>query len=220
MIDDSVASAEITQYLRSLITPNDEFLRALEKEALEEYIPVIQPEVVQLLRVVIKSAGIKSILEIGTAVGYSAINFARECEKVVTVERDEDMVRRAKENIAAAGLTQKITVVCGDALEFMAGDGGTYDMIFVDAAKGQYIKFLPECKRLLKDGGILVSDNVLYRGTVAKDGFIPRKHRTIITNLKQYLYEISNDKELTTSILPIGDGVAISRKGTDDNAEG
>lgn len=214
MIDDSVASAEITQYLRSLLTPNDEFLRELEKEALDKYIPVIQPEVVQLLRVIIKTVGIKNILEIGTAIGYSAINFARECESVVTVERDEEMVCRAKENIASAGLDSKITVVCGDALEVMSDDTGAYDMIFIDAAKGQYIKFLPECKRLLKDGGILVSDNVLYRGTVAKDGFIPRKHRTIITNLKQYLYEISNDKELTTSILPIGDGVAISRKGT------
>ena len=218
MIDDSVASAEITQYLRSLITPNDEFLRHLEKEALDKYIPVIQPEVVQLLRVIIKTAGVKNLLEIGTAIGYSAINFARECESVVTVERDEDMVARAKENIKEAGLSDKITVICGDALEVMSEDNGTYDMIFVDAAKGQYIKFLPECKRLLKSGGILVSDNVLYRGTVAKDGFIPRKHRTIITNLKQYLYEISNDKELTTSILPIGDGVAISRKGTDENA--
>lgn len=218
MIDDSVALAEITQYLRSLLTPNDEFLRELEKEALDKYIPVIQPEVVQLLRVIIKTAGVKNLLEIGTAIGYSAINFARECESVVTVERDEEMVKRAKENIASAGLDSKIKVVFGDALEFMGKDTGTYDMIFIDAAKGQYIKFLPECKRLLKDGGILVSDNVLYRGTVAKDGFIPRKHRTIITNLKQYLYEISNDKELTTSILPIGDGVAISRKGTDDNA--
>lgn len=200
--------------------PNDEFLQRLEKEALEQYIPVIQPEVVQLMRVIIKAAGVRNILEIGTAVGYSAINFARACGGVVTtIERDEEMVSRAERNIKTAGLEDRIKVVLADALEYMKSDEGSYDLIFIDAAKGQYIKFLPECERLLKNGGILVSDNVLYRGSVAKEGFIPRKHRTIITNLKQYLYEISNDEELTTTILPIGDGVALSRKGTDDNAE-
>ncbi len=201
--------------------PNDEFLQRLEKEALEEYIPVIQPEVVQLMRVIIKAAGVRNILEIGTAVGYSAINFARACGGVVTtIEIDEEMVSRAERNIQTAGLEDRIKVVLADALEYMKSDEGSYDLIFIDAAKGQYIKFLPECKRLLKNGGILVSDNVLYRGSVAKEGFIPRKHRTIITNLKQYLYEISNDKELTTTILPIGDGVALSRKGADEDAQG
>ena len=164
----------------------NEFLKELEELALREYIPIIQPEVVQLIKVIFKTAKVKSVLEIGTAIGYSAINFAYFTEgRITTIERSAEMAATARKNIEQP-----------------------YDCIFLDAAKGQYINFLPECLRILKTGGLLISDNVLYRGKVALDGFIPRKHRTIIRNLKEYIDEIT--EKLETNVLPIGDGVAVS----------
>lgn len=209
MVDDSVSTPEITDYLRNHIVQKDEFLKELEELALKEYIPIIQPEVVQLIKVIFKAANVKNVLEIGTAIGYSAINFAYFTGgKITTVERSPEMVEAARKNIEKCGMNDRIEVVEGDALEVLRNISETYDCVFLDAAKGQYINFLPECLRILKPGGILVSDNVLYRGKVALDGFIPRKHRTIIRNLKEYIDEITS--KLETTILPMGDGVAIS----------
>lgn len=190
-------------------------MRSLEEKALAEYIPVIQPEVVQLLRVLLTAAGAKHLLEIGTAIGYSAIAFAEILPpdgSVTTIDIKEEMLREARENFKKAGFADKITAVCGNALEVLDNMNGTFDCIFMDGAKGQYNNFLPGCLRLLKPGGLLVSDNVLYRGAVAEEGFIPRKHRTIIRNLKEFLEDISMRNELETTIIPIGDGVAVSLK--------
>lgn len=215
MIDDSVSTPQITAYLRSMLPQNDAFLKELEQQALEQYIPVIQPEVAQLLRVLLQLSSAKSVLEVGTAIGYSAIIFAKSLPgdgHVTTLEIRPEMVQAASENIKAAGFQNKITVLEGDAYQSMERLNGTFDCIFLDGAKGQYLRFLPLCLSLLKEGGLFISDNILYRGSVAEDGFIPRKHRTIIRNLKEYLKVLSNHPQLTTTILPIGDGVAVCRK--------
>lgn len=184
-------------------------MKELEELALKEYIPIIQPEVVQLIKVIFKTAKVKSVLEIGTAIGYSAINFAYFTEgRITTIERSAEMAAAARKNIEKCGMAEHIEVVEGEALEILKNIEQPYDCIFLDAAKGQYINFLPECLRILKPGGLLISDNVLYRGKVALDGFIPRKHRTIIRNLKEYIDEIT--EKLETTVLPIGDGVAVS----------
>lgn len=187
----------------------NDFLKELEELALKEYIPIIQPEVVQLIKVIFKAANVKNVLEIGTAIGYSAINFAYFTnDEITTIERSAEMAETARKNIEKCGLDNQIEVIEGDALEILKNIDKRYDCIFLDAAKGQYINFLPECLRILKPGGLLISDNVLYRGKVALDGFIPRKHRTIIRNLKEYINEIT--EKLETTVLPIGDGVAVS----------
>lgn len=187
----------------------NEFLKELEEIALKEYIPIIQPEVVQLINVIFKAAKVKSVFEIGTAIGYSAINFAYFTGgKVTTVERSEEMVFKARKNIEKCGMNEQIEVLEGEAKDILKTISQTYDCVFLDAAKGQYINFLPECLRIIKPGGLLISDNVLYRGNVALEGFIPRKHRTIIRNLKEYIDEITT--KLDTTVLPIGDGVAVS----------
>lgn len=214
MFDDSVASEQITDYLRSLIKENTGVLKELEEKALKEYIPIISPEVAQLMKLLSNMTKAEKILEIGSAIGYSSILFAGFSDdmKVTTIEMDEERARQAEENISRAGMDKKITLLRGNALEVMDRLTESFDIIFVDAAKGQYNRFLPKCLNLLKPGGILVSDNILYRGTVAETGFIPRKHRTIIVNLKEYLNTLTNDDRLTTSVIPIGDGVAVSYK--------
>lgn len=214
MFDDSVASEQITEYLRSLIKENTGILKELEEKALREYIPIISPEVAQLIRLLAEMTGSKKILEIGSAIGYSSILFAEISDdiKITTIEMDEERAAQAEENICRAGMDKKITLLKGNALLVMDHIAEEFDIIFVDAAKGQYNNFLPKCLKLLKPGGLLISDNILYRGTVAETGFIPRKHRTIIVNMKEYLKKLSEDEKLTTSIIPIGDGVAVSLK--------
>ncbi len=214
MFDDSVATQQITDYLRSLIKENTGILKELEEKALKEYIPIISPEVAQLIRLLSEITGAEKILEVGSAIGYSSILFAGFSEKmkITTIEMDEDRAAQAENNINRANMDKKITLLRGDALSVMDHIAENFDIVFVDAAKGQYNNFLPKCLKLLKPGGLLISDNILYRGTVAETGFIPRKHRTIIVNMKEYLKRLSEDEGLTTSIIPIGDGVAVSLK--------
>ena len=214
MFDDSVATEQITEYLRSLIKENTGILKELEEKALKEYIPIISPEVAQLIKLLSEISGAKKLLEIGSAIGYSAILFAGFSDdmKITTIEMDEERAKEAEENIIRAKMDKKITLLRGNALQVMDQIAESFDIVFVDAAKGQYNNFLPKCLKLLKKGGLLISDNILYRGTVAQTGFIPRKHRTIIVNMKEYLKTLSEDENLTTSIIPIGDGVAVSLK--------
>ena len=214
MFDDSVATKQITEYLRSLIKENTGILKELEDKALKEYIPIISPEVAQLIRLLAEITGTETILEIGSAIGYSSILFAGFSDKIkiTTIEMDEERASQAEKNISRAGMDKKITLLKGNALDVMDQLAESFDMVFVDAAKGQYNNFLPKCLKLLKPGGLLISDNILYRGTVAEKGFIPRKHRTIIVNMKEYLKRLTEDEKLTTSVIPIGDGVAVSLK--------
>ena len=207
----------IEEYIRELIPEDLGIIKELEDYAKNNDVPIIQKEVAKLLSIIIKSHGIKNILEVGAAIGYSSIvmaNAAGDCG-ITTIERNDEMYDKACENIKKAKLDDKIKIIKGEALEVLKGLNGTYDMIFLDAAKGHYIHFLPECMRLLKTGGLLISDNVLFRGMIATNDLVKRRKITIVKRLRKYLSAISNMPELETVVLPVGDGLAISLKVTE-----
>lgn len=205
----------IEDYIRGLIPDKTGKLKELETYALENHVPIIHPEVGQFLRVVIKSHNVKKILEVGCAIGYSACLMAQaagEGSHITTIERDDEMYEKAADNISSMGLDKNITILKGDALEILDTIEGEYDMIFLDAAKGHYDHFLPNCLRVLKKGGIIVGDNVLFRGMVASKELVIRRKITIVKRMRKYLQHISNMTQLETVVLPIGDGVAFSCK--------
>lgn len=205
------------EFLNSLIPERSPFLTELRrKSALEEsYAPIVQPQTEQLLITMLAQKKPARILEIGTAVGYSAILMAESMEKkceIITVERYKKHADIAIDNIFSAGFEKQIKVIEGEAAEVLHWLDGEFDFIFLDAAKGQYIEFLPDLLRLLANGGVLFSDNILYKGMVEDDEKVVHRKVTIVKRLRMYLEEIMNNKLLTTSIIPIGDGVAISVK--------
>ena len=202
----------IEDYLRSLIHEEDSMLLELESYARDNHVPIIHPEVKQLLSVMIKSMGIKSILEIGTAIGYSSIVFSKAMGggKVITIEIKEEMKEMAIENIKKYGYEENIEVLFGDASEMIKQLCGQYDCIFLDGAKGHYVHLLDDCLRLLKPNGLLVSDNVLFRGMIANKQLVKRRKITIVKRMREYIDVISNHPQLETSIIPIGDGLAVS----------
>lgn len=213
MIDDSVNYEYIIRYLRDLLPKKEGLLGELEDFAKEYSVPISQPETMRLLEVLIRIGRIKSVLEVGCAIGYSAISMINAgCEKIDTIELSADAARVAKENFKKAEMEDKITLHFGDAKDVLPQMEGEYDMIFMDAAKAQYQEFFPNCMRLLRSGGVLVSDNVLYKGMTATDELVVRRKITIVKRLRKYLEMISSIPELETTILPIGDGVAISYK--------
>lgn len=205
----------INEYIRKTIKMSEGILKELREFAEEHHVPIIQPEVARLLEVLGGILKPKRILEVGTAMGYSAIlmsSFLEPGGKIDTIDRYELMIDRAKENIRRAGLEDVVNIIAGDAMEVLRCLDKRYDMIFLDAAKGQYIEFLPECLRMLNKGGLLVSDNVLYKGMVANDDLVIRRKKTIVRRMRDYLDSICGNEELETSIIPIGDGVAVSYK--------
>ncbi len=205
----------INDYIRNTIKENDVILKELEMFAKENHVPIIQPEVAKLLLVTGKLLKPKRILEVGTAIGYSAIILSKvldEGGKIDTVDRYELMIDRARVNIKRAGLEDTVNIIVGDAVDVLKCLDKKYDMIFLDAAKGQYPEFLPECMRMLNKGGLLFSDNVLYKGMVANDDLVVRRKKTIVKRLRDFLSTICESEELDTSILPVGDGVALSYK--------
>lgn len=205
----------IEEYVRGLLPERKGVIKAMEDYAAEKDVPIIHPEVAQFIRVLIKSHGVKKILEVGTAIGYSASVMAEAagegCE-IVTIERDDEMFSTAQENIKKMGLEKNIKIIKGDALEVLGEMNGEFDLVFLDAAKGHYDHFLPMCFRMLKKGGLLVSDNVLFRGMVATNELLIRRKITIVKRMRKYLTHISNMPGLETVVLPIGDGVAFSTK--------
>lgn len=205
----------INDYIRKTIKSSDGILAELETFALENHVPIIHREVARLMTVLGSMVKPARILEVGTAIGYSAIlmsSFLEPGGKIDTIDRYELMIERAKENIKKAGLEGTINIISGDALEVLRCLDKKYDMVFLDAAKGQYPEFLPEALRMLNKGGLLISDNVLYKGMVANDELIVRRKKTIVKRMRDYLNTICENDELETSIIPIGDGVAISYK--------
>ena len=193
-------------------------LERLYESALEENVPVIRRQSAMLLKFLIAQKHPDSILEIGTAIGFSAL-FMADCMPagghITTIEKVTSRIEQAKKNIKAFGQEDRITLLEGDAADILCGlkDSG-YDMIFMDGAKGQYINFLPQVKRLLAPGGILVSDNVLSDGQIIQSRFaVERRDRTIHKRMRDYLFELTHDEDFTTTILPLGDGVSISVKG-------
>jgi len=217
----NIVDKYVEKYIRETIPQNEGVIRSMELYAKEHNVPIIQPEVAKFLEVMIKTSNTKRILEIGTAIGYSSIIFTRAMDgkgEVITIELRKDMYDLANENILKAGYKDNIKVLLGDAREIIGGVEGKFDMIFLDAAKGHYLKFLLDCIDMLKNNGIIVSDNVLYKGMVATNEYLVRRKITIVKRMRKYLSYISNHPQLTTSIIPIGDGIALSfKKGSDFN---
>ena len=215
-----IVDERMVTYIHSLETPENSLLEEIEKEALDTYVPIIRKETKSFLKTLITMNRPMNILEVGTAVGFSALvmsEYAPAGCKITTIENYDKRIPIARENFKRAGKESDITLLEGDALEVMKGLAGPYDFVFMDAAKGQYIHYLPEVTRLLSEGGVLVSDNVLQDGDVAKSRYaIERRDRTIHKRMRDYLYTIKNHPLLETTILPVGDGVAISIK-TGDN---
>lgn len=205
----------VEEYIRETLAEKDGLLKELEDYAHENNVPIIHKEVSDLLKVILKIHRPKRILEIGCAIGYSSIFFASVLGgdvEIITTERNEVMIEKAKENIKIAGLEDKITILEGDAEETLKTIDGEFDMIFIDAAKGQYQLFFDLVIDRLKKGGLVVSDNILYKGMVAHDDFVVRRKKTIVKRMRNYLDYICTCDYLSTSLIPIGDGVALSYK--------
>lgn len=209
----------IVQYIRALHNPPQGLLHDIEvaiANGIETW-PIIKPEVADFIRVLLTMQKPKEILEIGTAVGYSSMLMSEHLQeggRITTIERFPYMLGVARKNIKQAGLEEVIQILEGDAADLLKTlPSEQYDVIFMDCAKGQYIHFLPECIRLLKKGGLLITDNVLHKGTVAKSRYlIERRQRTTHMRLRDFLWTITHSEELTSSVLPIGDGIALSYK--------
>lgn len=211
-----IVDERMVTFIHSLETENSEILETIEKEALDTFVPIIRKEMQSFLKVLLAIKKPVSILEVGTAVGFSAILMSeyapKEC-RITTIEKYEPRIPIARENFKRAGKDGQITLLEGDALEILKGLEGSYDFIFMDAAKAQYISYLPEVVRLLAKDGVLVSDNVLQDGDIIESRFaVERRNRTIHSRMREYLYELKHHKLLETSIIPLGDGVALSTK--------
>ena len=211
-----IVDERMVTFIHSLETPESEILETIEQEALDTYVPIIRKETQSFLKVLLQLKKPMRILEVGTAVGFSALlmnAYAPEGSHITTIEKYEKRIPIARENFKRAGKEDAITLIEGDALEVMQSLEGTYDFIFMDAAKGQYIHYLPEALRLLTKDGVLVSDNVLQDGDIIESRFaVERRNRTIHSRMREYLYELKHHEQLQTSIIPLGDGVALSIK--------
>lgn len=207
----------ITEYLREKTVHDDGLLHELEEYAAKNSIPVVEPETARFLSVMCHMKNPEKILEVGAAIGYSAILMAKatnaDCE-IATLECDGEMVQLARENIKRAGYSEKISVIEADAKDYLSyiDDDEVFDIIFLDGPKAHYIYMLDECVRLLKKGGVIISDNVLYKGMTADDNHVVRRKITIVKRLRRYIDMLMEHKELETSLLPLGDGVTISVK--------
>lgn len=211
-----VVDERLVTYINSLDRGNTAILDTIEKEALDSYVPIIRKEMQSFLKLLLAMQKPKRILEVGTAVGFSAILMAEynpfPCE-ITTIENYEKRIPIARENFMRAGKEHQITLIEGDATEVLKTLDEPYDMIFMDAAKGQYINFMPDILRLLKTDGVLVSDNVLQDGDIIESHFVvTRRNRTIHKRMREYLYELTHRDDLVTAVLPIGDGITLSTK--------
>lgn len=211
----------INSFLREIQPLCSGELGQIQKKAMEENIPIISPEVVNLLGVILQIKKPSSILEIGTAIAFSASfmsQYLKPNGTITTIERFDVMKEQANQNIKKLGLENKINMIEGDAATILPTLKGHYDIIFMDAAKAQYNIFLPECIRLLDVGGILIADDVLQNGFIAQSRFeIPRRQRTIHKRMRNFLWNISHSDILQSCIIPIGDGVAICYKKENTN---
>ena len=211
-----IVDERMVTYINSLDKGNTAFLDELEKEARENRVPIIRREMQSFLKVLLRITSPRLILEVGTAVGFSTLlmsEYAPEDCRITTIENYEKRIPIARENFRKAGKEDRITLLEGDAAQVLKTLEGSYDFIFMDAAKAQYIHFLPDILRLLSNGGILVYDNVLQDGDLIESHFaVERRNRTIYKRMREYLYVLKNHEQLETSILPLGDGVTLSVK--------
>ena len=193
----------------------DKLLNEMKTYAIQNKVPIILDDTANLLDVLLRLVKPKNILEIGTAIGYSAIKMAqtlRDGGRIDTIEINPDMVDKAWENIEAAGLKKIVRILEGDAVEVLPNLNGEYDVIFVDAAKSKYVEFLPHCIRLVRENGVIISDNVLYKGMTKGAEVVRHKQRTAVIQLRKYLKNLEEHTQLKTTLIPIGDGLAISIK--------
>lgn len=209
-----VVDERLVTYINSLETGNTDILNEIEKEALKTNVPIIRKEMQTFLKLMLVMKKPGRILEVGTAVGFSAILMAEYnpdvCD-IVTIENYEKRIPIARENFKRAGKEKQIQLLTGDAKDILPTLPEPFDFIFMDAAKGQYINFMPEVLRLLKPGGILISDNVLQDGDIIESRFaVTRRNRTIHKRMREYLYELTHAEQLQTAVLPIGDGITVS----------
>ena len=209
-----VVEERMVAYINSLDMGNTPLLDKIEQEALNAFVPIVRREMQSFLKVLLAVRRPIRILEVGTAVGFSALLFceyAPEGAQITTIEKYEKRIPVARENFRRGGKEAQITLLEGDAAEILSSLTETYDFIFMDAAKGQYIHFLPDVMRLLEVGGVLVSDNVLQDGDIIESHYVvERRNRTIYKRMREYLYELKHDERLITSIVPIGDGATVS----------
>lgn len=214
-----IVDERMVTYIRSLEVPESAVIEAIEQEALRDRVPIIRKEMQSFLKVLLMIKRPMRILEVGAAVGFSSIlmsEYMPEGGHITTIENYDKRIPIARANFKRAGKEEQIDLIEGDALEVMHGLEGPYDLIFVDAAKGQYIHYLPEVMRLLGTDGVLVSDNVLQEGDIIESRFtVERRNRTIHSRMREYLYELKHHDQLQTSIIPLGDGVALSVKRSD-----
>ena len=214
---------EVNEFLREIQPRCKGTLGKIQQECIDEQVPMIPPETAKLLGVILQIKKPKRILEIGTAVGFSACFMSQYLPKdgeITTIERFDVMSKQAKINIARMGLEDKITMLEGDAAEILPKLDGPYDLVFIDAAKGQYNVFLKECIRLLPIGGIVLADNVLQGEFIVKSRYeIPRRQRTIHKRMRNFLWYISHSRVFDSSIIPIGDGLAVCYKKAETHGE-
>ncbi|MGN1151245.1 MAG: O-methyltransferase [Lachnospiraceae bacterium] len=216
-----IVDERMSAFIDSLDTGNTPFLNEIEREAKETNVPIIRTQMQSLMKFLLAMHKPESILEVGCAIGFSALlmsEYAPAGCKITTIEKYEKRIPIARENFKRAGREDSITLLEGDAADILKELTGTYDLIFMDAAKGQYIHFLPDILRLMPEGGLLVSDNVLQDGDIIESRFaVTRRNRTIHSRMRDYLYELKHHPQLETVILPVGDGVTLSVK--QDNIE-
>lgn len=211
-----IVDERMTTFINSMDTSNTPYLEKLEQEAKRSYVPIIRREMQSFLKVLLTIKKPRRILEVGTAIGFSALFMAeygpRDCE-ITTIENYEKRIPIARRNFLEAKRSDQITLLTGDAKDVLKTLEGSYDMIFMDAAKGQYINFLPDVLRLMEEGSILVSDNVLQEGDIIESHYIvERRNRTIYKRMREYLYTLKHHDELVTAIIPLGDGITLSVK--------
>ncbi len=211
-----IVDDRIVAYINSLDTGNSDICDTIGREALEADVPIIRKEMGNLLKVLLALKMPHSILEVGTAVGYSSIlmseNMPKDCH-ITTIENYEKRIPIARKNFIRAGKQDCITLIEGDAMEVLAQLDGSFDFIFMDAAKGQYINYFPHIYRLLSDGGLLISDNVLQEGEIVQSRFgVTRRNRTIHERMREYIYKLTHSDGLVTAVVPIGDGITLSVK--------
>ena len=218
-----IVDERIVTFINSLDTKNSELLETIEREARADDVPIIRREMQSFLKVLLLLKKPANILEVGTAVGFSALlmsEYIPAGSRITTIENYGKRIPVARNNFRRAGKEDRITLIEGDAAEVLKTLEGSYDFIFMDAAKGQYIHFLPEIMRLLPPGGCLVSDNVMQDGDVIESRLaVERRNRTIHARMREYLYELKHHEKLETSVIPLGDGVAVSVKKDEKETE-
>lgn len=211
-----IVDDRMVAFINSFDKGNTPFLNEIEKYALETEVPIIRKEMQSFLRFLLAMKKPMRILEVGTAIGFSALlmsEYAPEGCRITTIEKYEPRIPIARENLKKAGKEDRITLLEGDATEILKELTDSYDLIFMDAAKGQYINFMPDILRLLAVDGLLISDNVLQDGDIIESRYaVVRRNRTIHGRMREYLYELTHHPQLETSILPVGDGITLSLK--------